>query len=201
MMLRGVSAFADRGGNSMALVDRVKNILLSPQTEWPTIASEASSVQSILTGYVLILAAIGPIALAIRFMGLGILTAAVTYVMGILILFVIAWIVDMLAPTFGGEKNFIQSFKLVAYSSTASWIAGIFKLLPFLGGLVALVALVYTLYTFYLGAPVLKKCAADKAVPYTIVVVVCGIVLGALIGLVLMPMLMVNPMAGLGMMQ
>ena len=185
----------------MALIDRVKNILLTPKTEWPTIASETSSVQSILTGYALILAAIGPIALAIRFMSLGIVAAVITYVVSLISLFVFAWIVDMLAPSFGGEKNFVQSFKLVAYASTASWIAGIFKLLPFLGGLVALLALIYTLYTFFLGAPVLKRCAAEKAVAYTVVVLICGIVLGALIGLVLMPMFMVNPMAGLGMMQ
>ena len=185
----------------MALVDRVKNILLSPQTEWPTIAAESTTVQSIMTDYALILAAIGPVALAIRFMSLGLVAAIFTYVMSLISLFVIAWIVDMLAPSFGGEKNFVQSFKLVAYSMTASWIAGIFKLLPYLGGLVALLALIYTLYTFYLGAPTLKKCAQDKAVGFTIVVVVCGIVLGALIGVVLMPMFVVGQMSGLGMMQ
>jgi hypothetical protein len=185
----------------MALVDRVKNILLSPQTEWPTIAAESATVQSILTGYVLILAAIGPIAIALRYFGIGIAGAIVTYVMSLISLFVIAWIVDMLAPNFGGEKNFVHSFKLVAYSMTASWIAGIFKLLPFLGGIIALIALVYTLYTFYLGAPVLKKCAQDKAVVFTIIVVVCGIVLGALIGMVLLPLFALGPMAGLGMMQ
>ena len=123
------------------------------------------------------------------------------YVTSLVSLFVVAWIVDMLAPTFGGEKNFVQSFKLVAYASTASWIAGIFRLLPYLGGIVALLALIYTLYTFYLGAPVLKKCTQEKAVGFTIVVIVCGIVLGALIGFVLMPMLVVGGMGGLGMMQ
>ena len=101
----------------------------------------------------------------------------------------------MLAPTFGGDKNFVQSFKLVAYASTASWIAGIFRLLPYLGGLIALLAVIYALYTFYLGAPVLKKCTQEKAVGFTIVVIVCGIVLGALIGIVLMPMFVVGGMA------
>ena len=185
----------------MALVDRVKNILLSPQTEWPTIAAETATVQSILTGYVLILAAIGPIAIALRYFGFGIAGAIVTYVMSLVSLFVISWIVDMLAPNFGGEKNFVQSFKLVAYSMTAAWIAGVFKLLPLVGGIIALIALVYTLYTFYLGAPVLKKCAQDKAVVFTIIVIVCGIVLGALIGMVLLPLFALGPIAGMGMMQ
>ena len=185
----------------MALIDRVKNILLTPKTEWPTIAGETATVQSILVGYALILAAIGPIALAIRFLAFGLVGAVFAYVMSLVSLFVIAWIVDLLAPNFGGEKNFVQSFKLVAYAMTATWVAGIFKLLPYLGGLIGLVALIYSLYTFYLGAPALKKCSQDKAVVFTVVVVVCGIVLGAVIGLVLMPLIVVGPMSGIGMMQ
>lgn len=185
----------------MAIVDRVKNILLSPQTEWPAIAAESATVQSVLTGYVLLLAAIGPVAIAIRYFGIGIAGAIVTYVMSLVSLFVISWIVDVLAPNFGGEKNFVQSFKLVAYSMTASWVAGIFKLVPLIGGIVGLIALVYTLYTFYLGAPVLKKCAPEKAVVFTVVVIVCGLVLGALVGAVLLPMLALGPMSGMGLMQ
>ncbi len=45
-------------------------------------------------------------------------------------------------------------------------------------------ATIYAYYTFYLGAPVLKKCAPDKAVLYTIVIVVVGIVIGMTIGIV-----------------
>ena len=44
-------------------------------------------------------------------------------------IYLMALIVDALAPTFGGEKNFMQSLKLVAYSYTAAWLAGIFQLL------------------------------------------------------------------------
>jgi hypothetical protein len=33
-------------------------------------------------------------------------------------------------------------------------------------------------YTFFLGAPVLRKCSPEKASPFTIVVVLCGIGLG-----------------------
>lgn len=185
----------------MALVDRVKNILLSPQTEWPTIAAESATVQSILTGYVLILAAIGPLALAIRFMGLGVIAAVSLYVMAIVSTFLVSWVADMLAPSFGGEKNFVQSYKLVAYSVTASWVAGITNLVPFIGWLVMLVAFIYTLYTFYLGAPVLKKCSGEKAVVYTIVVLVCAIVVGAIFRLLFASLLFIGPMSGLGMTQ
>src|SRR5664280_597388 len=42
----------------MAIVDRVKNICLTPNTEWPVIAEEATSAGSLITGYVAPLAAI-----------------------------------------------------------------------------------------------------------------------------------------------
>jgi hypothetical protein len=184
----------------MALVDRVKNILLSPKTEWPVIAGEAATVPSIYTGYVVILAAIGPIAMAIRGGLLGATAALISYGVGLAVTYLLALIVDALAPTFGGEKNFIQSLKLTAYSYTASWVAGIFHLIPGIGGVVGLIAMVYAFYTFYLGVPVLKKCPADKAVAYTLVVVVCGIVLGAVLMGVLMSVL-VGGGIGLGMTQ
>ena len=169
----------------MNLVDRVKNILLSPKEEWPKIAGEATTTQSLYTGYIMILAAIGPIAFIIRslgFGGIGIAAAIVTYIVSLVMIYVVALIVDMLAPTFGGEKNILQSLKLVAYSCTATWLAGIFHLLGFLGGLLSLLALCYALYTFFLGVPVMKKCPAEKAVTYTVVVVLCVLVLGAIIG-------------------
>jgi hypothetical protein len=50
----------------MNLVDRIKNILLSPRTEWPKIAGETATVQSLYVGYILVLAAIAPAALRSR---------------------------------------------------------------------------------------------------------------------------------------
>ncbi len=187
----------------MALVDRVKNILLAPKTEWPKIAEEAATAQSLFVGYVMILAAIGPIALTVRGGVIGTTAALLGYAIALGVTFVLAHIVDALAPTFGGEKNFLQSLKLVAYSYTAVWVAGIFNLLPFLGGVIGLVAAIYTFYTFYLGVPVLKKCPGDKAVAYTIVVVICALVLGVVLGGILMSAVIGGGMMGamgLGMM-
>jgi Yip1 domain len=174
----------------MTLVDRVKNILLTPKTEWPKIAGETETTQSIFVNYVAILAAIGPIAMAISIMAfgglIGIGAAIVSYIIAFVSIIVLTWIADALAPTFGGTKNFVQALKLVAYSYTAVWVAGIFHLLPILGRIIMVIAGIYSLYTFYLGAPTLGKCTADKAVGYTVVVVICVIVLWVLLGVVLM---------------
>lgn len=171
----------------MSLVDRVKNILLTPRTEWPVIAGETATVQGLYTGYIMILAAIGPVALALRLglfgMGLGI--ALVSYVIALVMAFVLAWIVDALAPNFGGEKGLERSLQLVAYAFTAAWVAGIFHLVPFVGSLLSLAGSLYSLYLFSLGAPVLRKCAPDKAVVFTVVMVLCGIVAGAILSYLL----------------
>ncbi len=181
-------------------VDRIKNILLSPKTEWPKIAEEAATTQSLYVGYIVILAAIAPLALLIHSGGVAIAAAVVQYVIALAITFLMALIVDALAPTFGGAKDFTQSLKLIAYSYTAPWIAGVFLLLGgTIGGVIGLLAAIYAWYTFYLGVPVLKKCPQEKAVGYTIVVVLCGIVLAIVLGGLLMSALVGGGMAGAGM--
>ena len=166
----------------MSMIDRVKNILVSPKTEWPKIAGEATTTQALYTGYVMILAAIGPVAMLLRSTLTGTLEMILSYLISLIMLYVVALIVDVLAPTFGGEKDILQSLKLVAYSCTAVWLAGIFQIFGMLAGVISLIALIYSLYTFYLGVTVMKKVPVEKAVPYTLVVIVCVIVLGALLG-------------------
>lgn len=170
----------------MAIVDRIKNILLSPKEEWPKIAGETATVQSLYTGYIMILGAIGPLAMLIASMAYGGATGAIVSYLGTLIMvYVVALIADLLAPTFGGQKNMLQSLQLVAYSCTAVWLAGILQLLGMLAGILSLIALIYSLYTFYLGVTVMKKVPQEKAVTYTVVVVLCVMVLGAVIGFLL----------------
>jgi hypothetical protein len=170
----------------MNLVDRVKGMLLSPKTEWPKIAAEPMTAQQIYTGWVLILAAIGPIAILIGWSGLGLGTslrfALANYLMLLVVTAVLALIVDALAPKFGGTKDFVAALKLVAFAYTAAFVGGIFHLLGHYGSVLAFVALVYSWYTLYLGAPVMRKCAPDKAIVFTIIVAASGFVLAVLMG-------------------
>ena len=182
----------------MALVDRVKNILLTPRTEWEVIDAEPTTVADLYKGYILPLAAIGPVAQAIGFSVFGmrlpflgtyrtpvasaVTQAVVTYVLTLVGVYVLSIIIDKLAPTFSGTPNQIQALKVAAYSYTASWVAGIFLLVPALSMLSILG--VYGLYLLYLGLPVLMKSPADKALNYTVVVIIAAIVLFMLIGLV-----------------
>jgi hypothetical protein len=171
----------------MSIVERAKGMLLSPRTEWQAVAAEPMTAQQIYTGWVLILAAIGPIAIAIGWgLTLGVafsLRFAITnYLIMLVMTALIALIVDALAPKFGGTKDFVAALKLSAFSYTPAFLAGVFHLLGHTGGILVLVASVYAWYLFYLGAPVLRKCSEDKAIVFTILVVLAGLVLGMLFG-------------------
>ncbi len=180
----------------MNLIERAKNICLSPKTEWDVISAESTETQALMLGYVAPLAAIGAVAGFVGnsiighsnflignyrmpiFAGLGI--AVLTFVMAFVAVFVLSLIINALAPTFGGEKNSAQALKVAVYSYTPAWIVGIFHLIPWLGILTVLG--LYALYLLYLGLPKLMKSPEDKAVGYTAVVVICGIVLAIVIG-------------------
>lgn len=183
----------------MNLVQRVQDILLRPKRTWPEIAAESTDTATLYRDYLLILAAIpavaGFIGLSIIGAGVfgvrfrvpivgGLVQAIVSYVLSLVMVYVLALIVDALAPSFGGRRNPIQALKLVAYASTAGFAGGIFGLLPALAVLGALVGL-YSVYLFYIGVPVLMECPAEKALVYTVVFALCAIVASVVLGALL----------------
>ena len=181
----------------MGLVDRVKAILLTPQKEWPVIEAESATPASLYTGYIIPLAAIPAVAgfvgmsvFGMRVLGMsvkvpfsnGLTNAVVVFALALVGVFVLALIIDALAPSFGGQKSQIQALKLAAYSSTASWLAGIFLIIPALS-ILSIVG-IYSLYLLFLGLPVMMKSPPDKSVAYTVVVILVAIVLYAVFGVI-----------------
>ncbi len=180
----------------MNLVERVKRLLLSPRTEWGVIDAESTTPAALYTGYVLPLAAIGPIAQVIGYsvfgisvpflgtyrvpIGSAITNAILTYVLTLIATYLLGLIIDGLAPTFGAQRSPIQALKVAVYSSTPAWLAGVFALVPGLRPLQILG--LYSLYLLYLGLPMLMKAPRDKAPGYTVVVVLASIVLFMVIG-------------------
>ena len=176
----------------MNIVDRVKKIILQPKQEWQVISAEPHTVQTLYTQDVMILAAIPAVAsvIGLSLVGIGIYRVPipagiahliVTYVLGLGSVYAVALIIDALAPQFGSEKNLLQSLKVAAFAPTAAWVAGIFHIIPALG-ILAVIGGLYSLYLLYLGLAALKKTPEDKAVPYTVVVIICVIVLWVVIG-------------------
>jgi hypothetical protein len=182
----------------MNLVQRVQDILLKPKPTWPVIEQEQADVAGIYQRYLIFIAAIPAVAgfigmsvigvggfgmhMRMPFMS-GLVNMVVSYGLSLLVVFLLALIVDALAPTFNGSKSQINAFKLVAYGSTAGFVGGIFSLIPSLGVL-GLLAGLYSIYLIYTGIPVLMKCPQEKAGAYTAVVIVFGIVASLIVGAV-----------------
>ncbi len=178
------------------IIARIKGILLSPSTEWPLIAAEPTTAGSIYMGYVLPLALIGVIAgfigsvligVAVPFIGavrtgivVGLFSAIIKLLFAFVGVWLLSWLIDVLAPTFSGQRDSLRALKVAAYSYTPAWVAGIFYIIPVLG-IVAALAGLYGLYLLYLGLPVLMRCPQDKSVGYTVVVVLCAIVMAVVL--------------------
>ena len=173
------------------LFDRVKAIVLTPDTEWPVIARESGDTSILLTRYMAILALIPALA---GFIGAsligrytpvlsGLVSAIVGYLLAFVVVFVVALIVDALAPTFGAKRSYSGALKLTIYSYTPVWLAGLFLLVPGLSFLTLLG--LYGLYLLWLGLPVLMRAPRDKALFYALAVVLCALVIQIVIGFLL----------------
>ena len=166
------------------LLDRAKNLVLTPAAEWQRIDGETANPADIYHNYVIPLAAIGPVARflgALLFMGrhvsLGwaLSQMVLHFVLSVFGVFLLSQIINLLAPSFGASKDPGQALKVSAYAFTPAWVAGVLSLLPPLG-LLALLASLYSLYVLYLGLPKLMKAPPDKGLVYTVTVVICAIV-------------------------
>jgi Yip1 domain len=207
------AAWEDMKKQFPGLFERAKNILLKPSAEWPVIAEETTSTAKLYTGYIVPLAVIGPIAsiigmslvgVSVPFLGTirtpilsSVSYALVAFILALAGVFVLALIIDALAPTFSGEKNQRQALKVAAYSYTPAWLAGILGVIPMLS-LLGVIGALYGLYLLYLGLPILMKAPKEKAVAYTAVVVLCAIVLGVVFGAISATMMGARGMGWMG---
>lgn len=196
------------------IVERIKAILTTPRTEWPAAAAEPATVQGLYAGYIAIVAALpiiagfikgsligtGAFGITVRTpIGMGIVGMVLHYVLALAIVYVVALIINALAPTFGGQKDMVQALKTVAYSWTASWIAGIAVIVPWLGWLIAIVGAIYAIYLLYLGLPHTMKCPPEKAGGYTAVSVIIAIVLSWIVGAIVVGVIGTAAMTGAAM--
>ncbi len=178
---------------------RVTNILMKPKQEWPVIAAEPKDIAALYSKYIVLLAAIPAvcnmigsvvIGISVPFLGryrVGIgyaLTYAIMqYVLTLVGVYVSAFVVAKLAPSFQSEPDVAQAAKLMAYSWTPAWVAGVLLLLPALAPLAALASL-YGIYLMYVGVGPVMKTPQDKAIVYLVVSAIVLIVVYFIIGLI-----------------
>jgi hypothetical protein len=179
----------------MNAVARVKAILIDPAAAWRGFEKDIGDPAYLLSRYVAVLALIPALSSFVSATLIGVVApsgtilrtdligglfgAIFSYAASCAIVVLLGLIIDLLAPRFGGRRNFEDAFKLAVYSFTPLWLAGIFLLLPGLRFL--LLTGVYGIYLFWLGAPRLAKVPEQQAANFTLVIVICagGLLYGA----------------------
>lgn len=178
------------------MINRIRALLIRPKAEWPLIAEEPTTVADLYKNYIIWLAAIPALVgfikgslINYRMLGfagmppgsISIMGAVVGYLLALALVYVMALIIDALAPTFQGQRDRVQALKTIAYALTAAWVASIANLLPWLGPLIALAGIIYSIYLLYTGLPHTMRCPPEKTVTYTIVIIVIAFLLGLIL--------------------
>jgi hypothetical protein len=192
-----------------AIIGRLQRLLLSPGAEWDAIAGEPADIQKIYMNYVgpLVIASALAAAIGLSVFGenYGFITyrpsagaaltqAILSVVLTLVGVYVLGFVINALAPQFGGTQDAGQAFKLAAYSGSAAWVAGLLAIIPQLKIIVVLASF-YSLYLLYVGLPKLMKPAEDKALVYTLAIIGVMVVLGVVIAVLAASMMpSVTPM-------
>lgn len=167
---------------------RATTILADPAAAWRGIEKDVGDPAYLLSRYVAVLAlipalsgfvgavligVIAPSGAVIRADLIdGLLGAIFSYAASCAIALLLGLIINVLAPPFGGRRNFENAFKLAVYSLTPLWLGGIFLLLPGLRFLLLTGA--YGIYLLLIGVPRLTKIPEQQAASFTFVIAVCA---------------------------
>jgi Yip1 domain len=174
----------------MDIVGRVKGILLTPETEWAGIEHEPGTPAYLFPNYVVYLAAIPPLAgfIGSSIIGVtgpggiyrvplfaGLLGAMIAYVLSFAIVYVVAIVIDQLAPRFAGQRDFASALKVTVYSFTPYWILGVCQMIAGLR-FIGYVAAFFGIYLLWLGLPRLMRVPSDNAIAYVATTAACAVV-------------------------
>ncbi len=199
----------------MSIVNRAMSMITKPKEEWAVIASEPATVGGLFTGYAAILALL-PLIGSILFlgllglgatgmggaavMGMGLsfiaVTAVVSYFVGLGLLWLVSFIVSSIAPSFNGKQDMVQATKLMVYSATPTWLAGVVSGIPVLGILVSLAAIVYAVYLIYLGVKPVLSVPDDKVAGMSVVTVLIYIIASIVVGGIIAATIMATMFTG-----
>jgi hypothetical protein len=159
-------------------VDTIKNVIISPETEWDLIARDRISLVVLTRRFILPLALIAPIATIIgmhvfdmtwspsagyavprdRIWDIGI----ANFVMEVGTVFLIAAVFYALARSEGVRCSFISALKVAIFGAAPLMISGVLLVMP-ISVIACMAVLVYTLTLYYLGVQRVMGIHKDNA--------------------------------------
>ncbi len=190
------------GAKCKTVWERARSLLLNPAGTWEVIRTESTTVGDIYKNYLVILAAVPAIAGFIGLTMVGIsmpypfsgtyhapffntlVSQVITYAISLGMVYVAALVIEKLGPKFGASVNTLGAFKLVAYSMTPAWVAGICGIFPWLMMLAGLLGFGYSVYVFWLGVQPMTGVPADRKGGYVAVSALTIFALGVIIAFV-----------------
>ncbi|MCA9742752.1 MAG: YIP1 family protein [Deferribacteres bacterium] len=176
----------------MPIIDRIKNILMAPKSEFPTVKAEAVDIAGYYKSYLIYIAALPAIGTLLSFgaywgFSYRLRLAIISYLVTLASFYISAFIINELAQTFQSTKSLINALKLVGYAATASMVGQLLAFLPGIGWLLSLAGSVYSIYLFYLGIPIFMDTPQEKTILYMVVAFLVSIVVYSILAAVLFP--------------
>jgi len=107
-----------------------------------------------------------------------------TYILDVVAVYVIGFVIQMLASNFGTVRDPLKSLKLSAYVYTPVFLISVLNIIPPLGVLTIL-GLLYGLYILYMGLPIVLGTPKDKVVPYLVAIIVVTLVVYVVIAVII----------------
>jgi hypothetical protein len=160
------------------LAARVAGMLFRPARTLEAIEAEPTDPRGLYTGYLIPLAGLAAICgmIGVSLFGYGVgdirvqsglattlIEGLARFLLTLVSAGLVASAIALVAPGFGGRRDFGQALKLVAHAGTAFWLAGVFGLVPNLGLVAGMLGALHGLYALFLGLPRLMKVRPEAA--------------------------------------
>lgn len=186
---------------------RVKNLIVSPKTEWEQISREENDIRTIALKYLIVLALIPAVCTFIGYsvfgykiplmgyvgssLSMAFRQALVSYISSLAGAALAAVVINLLAPSFSSQQNGGRAFALVVYSYVPMYVAGVLTIIPSLAP-ITIIAGLYGLYLLYLGLPVMMQTPGEKHTSYFVVSLIVMIVASVVLSMILTPIFLAS---------
>ncbi|NVK21234.1 MAG: DUF1282 family protein [Kangiellaceae bacterium] len=171
------------------------NVLYNPIETWPKIEKKNFTITQIYLRFLLIMAAIPPIAAYIGAVYIGwrvgfeepvkltwqsaLLISVSAYIAILVGMYVFARLVHWMAQTYKSEATVADAFALVSYSCVPLFLVSIFSAYPllWLNTMLTLVAAALAIRILFIGTPVMMKIDQDRGFLFTNSILTVGMVM------------------------
>jgi hypothetical protein len=181
----------------MGILNRIKGMMLSPQTEWESVARDDPGSAQLFRDFLLPLCLLAPAATIVGMLsfdtrwnseyGYSLLRerapiiAMTTYFFEIASVYLLAAILFLLARTEGRAPRFRVTMQVAVLGSIPVLLSGAMLVIPF-GVVFTMMAMLYSFYLYYLGAQRLIGIRPADSTMFVGVVMVCMMVLSSVMG-------------------